>query len=91
MISDHSRKRMKQRKINKNQVIRNILSLEIRLFEEMRKTGIDLMVIDVRYGFTIVISMNKKQIIIKTVIDKATEIYIKPYIRTKVYILHKEQ
>lgn len=85
-ISTHTRKRLTKRNIDEKQVIRNVLSMDLRILKEMKTDNYDVMIIDVENDFTTVIRRNKNKIIIVTAIDKSTEIYIKSDIKTKVII-----
>ena len=85
-ISTHARERIIERNLDESLVIKNVLSTELRILEEMKVKKYDLMIIDVENNFTTVVRRNKNKIIIVTAIAKANELNIKPNIKTKILI-----
>lgn len=84
--SSHFVKRLKEREIEKEQVLRNVLSLKLDTIREMQDKGNDVMVIDTEHNFTIVIRMNRNRIILVTAINKSTNIFLKEDIPTRIIV-----
>lgn len=66
-LSQHSIQRIKERNINNNIIINNILSLDIINIKDYNN---DIIIIDKKNNMSIVASINKYTITIITVIDK---------------------
>lgn len=90
MLSKHAEGRIKKRKINEGNVVKIIQSFfsrNGRTLKQMKNGDLDVMIINIRKNYSIVVRRNGNCIVIVTVIDKTTDLFIKPDIKTKIFII----
>lgn len=84
--TNHFDKRIKERNIKRDDVLRTVLSLEIADILEMRDEGIKILLIDTKANFSLVLRMQGNRIFIITAINLSSGIYNKPDITTKIIL-----